>query len=181
MTSLQRRKRLQSRTPLRAGKPLKRGKGLRSLSVLKTVTGLKRSRPKHVAPKDTGFPQSVKLAVRIRAGNGDPDEARCEACGRWLGRRGGNVHHRINRQMGGSKYRNTVQNAGLLCGTPLTLCHGDATAMDRDMLGAGWVLDSGQDPAQEPVMLFDASGGGRIAWLAADGTYADEAPKGAAA
>lgn len=148
---------------------------------LRTVTPLKQSRPKLARPKDTGFSPAVKLAVRTRAGGGDPGEACCEACAIWLGLRGGQVHHRQNRQMGGSRLRNGIQNAGLLCGTPddFTTCHGRATRLDDHMRGAGWVLETGQDPAAESVMLHDASGGGLTVWLAADGTYAYEAPAGA--
>jgi hypothetical protein len=133
-------------------------------------------------PRDTGFSPAVKLAVRTRAGGGDPEEAACEACARFLGRHGGQVHHRQNRQMGGSRRRNTVQNAGLLCGTPddFRTCHGKATRGDAHMKGAGWVLDSGQNPALEPVMLHGADGG-ITAWLTEDGEYSFEPPEAGAA
>ena len=171
--------------PLRSISPLKRSTGIRSLSALKTVTTLRRKAPKQARPKDTGFTQAVKLAVRTRAGDGDPEMASCEACGRFLGSYGGQVHHRQTRQSGGSKLRNGICNAGLLCGTPddFATCHGKATRGDLHMKGAGWLLVSGQNPATEPVMLFGSSGGGVgvTVWLAADGTYALEAPKGAAA
>jgi hypothetical protein len=131
-------------------------------------------RPK---PRRTGFSAAVKLGTRKRAGGGDPDEACCEPCGRWLGRYGGQVHHRQNRQMGGSKLRNGIQNAGLLCGTPASLCHGDATLGTEAMKDTGWVLRSGTDPASTAVTLHD----GRRVLLGADGQYKTAPAEGVAA
>lgn len=122
---------------------------------------------------ETGFPPAVKLMIRVRAGLGNPEDARCEACGIWVGAKGGQCHHRQNRGMGGSRLRNTVSNGGLLCGTPpdLATCHGKATALKAHMIAAGWVLKSGQDPLLVPVMLFSLDGGISPVWLAPDGSY----------
>jgi hypothetical protein len=176
-----RRTPMPSRTvPLRSGKPLKRGKPLRSVSVLKTVTGLRRSRPKRTAPKDTGFSAAVKLAVRTRAGNGDPDHARCEATGVWLGPDGGEIQHRVARLSGGRGRKapwwfHTAANAALLSHA----AHRLAEARDEHMHAAGFWLTSTQDAATEPVMLHDASdGGGLTVWLGADGEYLTQAPSG---
>lgn len=134
-----------------------------------------RSRP------ETGFSRSVKLAIRKRAGNGDPDQAACEACGCWLGRYGGQVHHRQNRGMGGSKLRNGVQNAALLCGTPddLGTCHGKATCapISAGFYEMGFCLKDGQDPAAESLMLHGRDGGITV-WLAGDGSYSLSSPGG---
>jgi hypothetical protein len=176
---------LTRRTPLKARASLRRKTQLRTRAagMFGPGSSLKRTPPRHAKRKDTGFSPAVKLAVRTRAGHGDADCASCETCGRHLGRCGGQVHHRLNRQMGGSKLRDGIQNAGLLCGTPddYSTCHGKATRLDAHLKAAGWVLDSSQDPALESVMLHDASGGGMTVWLASDGTYALTMPRRGAA
>lgn len=126
----------------------------------------------------TGFPPAVRLLIRTRAGNGDPDQARCECCGRWLGRTGGQCHHRLGRQAGGSRLRNKPSNGLLACGTPFTGCHGEATAFRPHTKAKGFVLNSGQDPALVPVRLH---GGARRVWLDDEGGYLLAAPQGVAA
>ncbi len=123
---------------------------------------------------ETGFPRPVKTAVRKRAGGGDTGEARCENCGIWLGRYGGQVQHRDARGMGGSRRGNTADNGGLLCGDPLdrSTCHGRAEARDAGMNERGWWLRNGQDPARTPVTLWD----GREVRLTGDGGYSDTPP-----
>lgn len=128
----------------------------------------------------TGFSAAVKLACRTRAGGGSAEDALCEACGRWLGRHGGQVHHRINRQMGGSRFRNTIVHAALLCGDPFTGCHGAATRLSGRMKAMGFVLLSTQDPAAEPVMLHGEQGGATV-WLTKDGRYSAARPGDVAA
>lgn len=134
---------------------------------------------------NTGFSAAVKLKVRQRAGNGLAEDARCEACGIWLGRYGGQVHHRDNRGMGGSKdpVINSIVNAALLCGNPVDLstCHGKCTASDRRMNAEGWWLKEGQDPAQTSVLLHSPGGSGLEVWLTADGYYGYVPPDGGAA
>ena len=131
------------------------------------------------APRDTGFTYAQRMKVRARAGNDNIEDACCECCGRWLGRYGGQVHHRCNRQAGGSRLRNRLSNAVLACGTPLTLCHGKCTALDEQMRAEGFVLDSGQDPLAEPIMLHGEQGGVTV-WLDDDGKYLRERPEVAA-
>ena len=129
--------------------------------------------------RETGFSRSVKLAVRKRAGNGDIEQAACECCGVWLGRYGGQVHHRLNRGMGGSKLRNGIQNAALLCGTPddLDTCHGKATRapVSSRMYAMGFCLKDGQDPTAEPLMLHGEQGGVLVR-LTPDGAYEPARP-----
>ena len=130
-------------------------------------------------PRATGFPARVKLAVRTRAGMGDPDDAVCEACGLWLGRRGGQVHHIIDRGMGGCTLAviNGPANAALLCGDPFSGCHGLATKFDAGIGAKGFWLSHSADPRLEPMTLH----GGVKAWRSEDGRYLFEPPEGRAA
>lgn len=118
-----------------------------------------------------GFPARVKLAVRARAGSGDPDAAACEACGAHLGRHGGQVHHLAGRGMGGSKAAviNGPANAALLCGDPLRGCHGLATALEAGIGARGFWLSRGADPLREPMTLHT---GARV-YRSPDGRYLD--------
>jgi hypothetical protein len=148
-----------------------------------------RSRARQPRRRDTGFPPQVKLLARTRAGGGDIDQAACEACGRWLGRYGGQIQHRLARGAGGSKdpVVNGIANAALLCGTPLDkrTCHGKAESRDPEMEAKGWWIESGNgpehDPRHVPVMLQSAAGSGVTVWLGEDGKYLTEAPKELAA
>ncbi len=154
-------------------KPMARGKGLAPGKPLARTAGLARkpaaTPPARAAQRtETGFPPAMRLLIRTRAGNGDPDNAICECCGRWLGRYGGQCHHRLARQSGGSRRRNRLSNGLLACGTPFTLCHGEATAFRQHMKDKGFVLNSGQDPALVPVRLY---GGTRRVWLGDGGGY----------
>ena len=124
----------------------------------------------------TGFSPRVRLLVRTRAGNGDAHDACCENCGTWLGLHRGQIQHRDARGMGGTSdpAKNSVVNAGLLCGTSLDKksCHGAAEDRGSDMNTRGWWLKNGQDPALTPVILF----GGCVVWLTPEGGYSDEPP-----
>jgi hypothetical protein len=123
----------------------------------------------------TGFPARVKLAVRIRAGMGDQRDAVCEACGRWLGKDGGQVHHIIDRGMGGctNVIINSAANAALLCGDPFTGCHGLATAFDTGIGAKGFWLSHSADPRLEPMTLHT----GAVVWRSEDGRYLFEPPE----
>jgi hypothetical protein len=136
----------------------------------------------------TGFSRSVKLKVRTRAGNGDPDNAKCECCGIWLGRRHGQVQHRVGRGAGGctDAVINGLANAALLCGTPHSGCHGKATAFDRDLAAEAkgfWIkrgTTAEHDPRCVPIMLASGRGSGVRVWLSEDGGYLFKAPEAAA-
>jgi hypothetical protein len=135
------------------------------------------------APRpETGFPRSVKLAARRRAGGGNIEEARCEAGGEWLGRLGGEVQHRYARGMGGcrSAVVNGISNAALLCWHH----HRLAEARDEGMREQGFWIRSGKgpehDPRYVPVMRMLASGERETVYLTESGEYSSEAPRMAA-
>jgi hypothetical protein len=160
-----------------------RSGGLRRTTRLARGTGLPRSRTTRKPQRDTGFSQKVKLAVRTRAGNADPEKAQCEACGIWLGRYGGQVQHVVARGMGGTSnpVLSTAANAALLCGTPQSGDHGLAESRDPEMGARGFWLPQGSDPRLEPMMLHSAHGSGVLVWRGVDGSYLFEAPEVSAA
>ena len=192
---------LSRNTPLTARTPLRTHTGLQAsapwsrsvplLTTAKSAATARRGLTSWVPPQPagvdparraaartrTGFSRKVKLKVRTRAGNGDPDLAMCEACGLWLGRRHGQVQHRAARGAGGCKDEviNGPANAALLCGTPHTGCHGRATAFEEGMgpNGKGFWLKHGTTPDYDPrnaaIMLASPHGSGMRVWLAADG------------
>jgi hypothetical protein len=127
----------------------------------------------------TGFPLRVKLLVRARAGFGETGDAMCEACGRHLGRLGGQVHHVAGRGMGGCTLAviNGPANAALLCGTPLTGCHGLATAFDAGIGRRGFWLKHAADPRLHKMVLHS----GVDAWRTEDGRYRYTDPRREAA
>ncbi|MFB4265387.1 hypothetical protein ACBJ32_17170 [Nonomuraea sp. GTA35] len=129
--------------------------------------------------KKTGNPPKRKSSDQAKTNTGlraFKAEARrrdgdcCVKCGVILNG-SGNVHHRRNRGQGGSRKANVISNMITLCGTPLSLCHGEVTLEpDKcDAFGNGWRLSTNgtTDPATEPV---------NVAWLGwalplADGTW----------
>ena len=168
--------------------PLERGPGPRRITPLARTrnaprkdraTGTASGKPK--PPPE--FTAKVRRLVRTRAGCGDIFAAECEGCGRHLGEKGGQVHHRAGRGSGGCRLAviQSCANALLLCGTPLDWCHGMATRFDRHMRddATGFWVRHGTtpefDPRQVPVMLHahGAGRGGTVLWLAEDGIGAD--------
>ena len=121
----------------------------------------------------------MKLQVRTRAGGGDPDEARCECCGCFLGRYGGQVQHLVARGMGGTSnpVLKTAANAALLCGTAQSGDHGLAESRDREMGAKGFWLPQGTDPRAVPMMLASEHGSGVSVWRSEDGHYLFEEPE----
>jgi hypothetical protein len=132
-------------------------------------------------PRATGFSARVKLLVRTRAGSGDPEDAACEACGKHLGRLGGQVHHLIDRGMGGCTLAviNGCANAALLCGIPQDkkTCHGLATAFDLEIGERGFWLKHEDDPRLKAMTLHS----GARARRTEDGQYLFEGPEAGAA
>lgn len=154
-----------ARTPLPArAEPMKRTDLRRSTPIARTVTVTAARRPR----RDTGFSLAVKLLIRTRAGNGDPDQARCEATGAWLGRHGGEFQHIRARGMGGSRQRNNVGNGVLLSPE----AHRLAESRDPGMHAMGFWLFSHESP--QPVMLHGLQGGVLVG-LDDEGHYLDAA------
>jgi hypothetical protein len=137
------------------------------------------SQPRKPA-RDTGFPPRAKLLIRTRAGNGDPGNACCEACGTWCGEHGGQIQHIYARGKGGTTdpLYSSAANGALICGTPSSGCHGLCENRDPHMNEAGfWRERNGKEkPGDYPVMLHSQHGSGMTVWLLPDGTYGYEAP-----
>lgn len=173
---------LSRRTPLRATAALARKTGLRAVTPLKAKSAPRKPR------RDTGFSPATKLLIRARAGNGNPEEALCEACGIHLGRQGGQIQHIYARQAGGTKVwlYQSAANAALLCGTRYTGCHGvcenRAHPDNRHMQEMGfWRKRNGTEkPGDYPVMLHGKGGCGVQVYLTPAGTYSLRAPEEAA-
>jgi hypothetical protein len=153
--------------------------------------GVARSAPVLQGPRRmTGFPARVKLAVRTRAGLGDPDDGCCEACGKWCGRLPdgtflGQIQHRHARKAGGSRdpITNGIANAGLLCGTPddPRTCHGKCEKRDELMKARGWWIETGNGPEHDPRYVQVVLHSSEVPlWLGVDGRYLFEAPEVAA-
>lgn len=108
----------------------------------------------------TGFSKKTRDVVYERAGEC------CEVCGRHA--RGGSLHHRRPRGMGGTKdpASNAASNAVLLCGSGTTGCHGDVERYRLTSLADGLLLSQRQDPATTPVQLRYG-----LVLLHDDGTY----------
>ena len=119
----------------------------------------------------TGFSPRVRKLVRTRAGSGDLFVATCEACGIFLGERGGQVQHRVSRGRGGCKdpVINGLANAALLCGTSYTGCHGDCEARHtpeaKKMEARGFVIRHGKGPEFDPRYVPLTLLGGVEVWL----------------
>ena len=175
--SLTRRIPLAARTPLRARTKPMPWKQRSPQSPVLPETG--RTERKTAARTGTGFSRPVKLQVRTRAGNGNPDMALCEACGLWLGRRHGECQHLVARGMGGTSnpLLSTTANAALLCRD----CHRIAESRDREMGARGFWLPQGTDPRTVPMMLASEHGSGLLVWRSEDGRYLTEAPQEVAA
>lgn len=100
---------------------------------------------------------------------------RCELCGGTLtGVDGWSKHHRRPRGMGGTRVEwiNDVTNLLLLCGSGTTGCHGRVESHRADAYIAGWLLRTGEHPAEVPVLIH-ARG---AVYLTPDGGYQEGAP-----
>ncbi|KAB8186950.1 hypothetical protein FH608_046530 [Nonomuraea phyllanthi] len=148
---------------------LKQGKPLQRKTEMPRGAGLKRE-ANPPAKKSSGQAKTNRGLDPLKAQARRRDGDRCVKCGVHL-YGGGNVHHRRNRGLGGSSKANVISNLITLCGTPLTLCHGEVTLKPEkcDAFGNGWRLSTNgtSNPATEPVL---------VEWLGwalplADGTW----------
>lgn len=109
--------------------------------------------------------EAVKLVVRER------DSRTCLNCGHL----GTDVHHRVRRGMGGTAdpvIAFGLANLVLLCRE----CHALAHKTDKpEMADKGYRLETRQEPADEPLILFSENGTAEV-WLTADGGYVTAAP-----
>jgi 5-methylcytosine-specific restriction protein A len=144
---------LKRKTPLKSGGSLKRGEYRRtptrktrketeqaSDARLTAVVPKPRDRPKR---RNTGVPLAVRKEVKARAG------MRCERCGKNLPR-GGHIHHRRAKGMGGSRMpdTHTLPNLAFLCRE----CHQETHLYVTKAHIGGWIVWSWEDPAQIPVV-----------------------------
>jgi hypothetical protein len=158
-----RKKRLENKTPLARKTPLKAGKAIPPGKELKQTGNPPKRKTSDHAKQNKGL-KELKAEARLRDGDC------CVKCGVVLNG-SGNVHHRRNRGQGGSRRANVISNLITLCGTPLTLCHGEVTLYPGkcEAFGNGWRLSTNgtADPATEKV---------NVAWIGwayplADGTW----------
>lgn len=113
--------------------------------------------------RKTGPTDAIRVEVWERAGG------YCERCGRAIEGQQVSVHHRRPRRMGGTTdpVVNTVANLAVLCGSGTTGCHGEIESHRNEAYADGWLLHSGQNPAEVPVRLR----GGPLVMLTLDGGY----------
>lgn len=152
-----------TRKPMDRGAGLERGTGLTQGGTLARSAPAQRPRKPRVAPE-------VRDAVLVRSGGRCEVAATadCVARGRSLESPVGmSQHHRRPGRMGGSKAAGTNEAANLLaiCGSGTTGCHGAIESNRTEALAFGWLLHAGQDPAVQPVRLWD----GRRVLLTATG------------
>lgn len=129
--------------------------------------------------RDTGPTRKTRMLVLER------DEYACVACGRSIAGGFYSIQHRQARGMGGTSDRavNSPVNLVVLCGSATTpgSCHLACEKRDEEMHARGYWLQSGEDPALVPVMVFSEHGSGLMAWLTHDGGYVFEQPEAGAA
>jgi 5-methylcytosine-specific restriction enzyme A len=92
--------------------------------------------------KNTGPTRAVLELVLARA------DLRCERCA-WLLHAGGQTHHRVPRQMGGSRaeWINRPPNLVRLCAP----CHQWVESYRASAMEAGWLVLRRVDPATVPI------------------------------
>ena len=97
--------------------------------------------------KDTGPSDKLRALVEAR------DKA-CVRCGAVVPRDEDSIHHRIPRGRGGE---NTAENLLLLCGSGVTGCHGYIEAHRTEAYNHGYLVRTGYDPLDVPVLLLGAT------------------------
>ncbi|MFF0864216.1 HNH endonuclease [Nonomuraea sp. NPDC003560] len=95
------------------------------------------------AESDTGPSPKLRSLVEAR------DQV-CVRCGLQVPRDEDSIHHRIPRGRGGE---NTAENLLLLCGSGTTGCHGWVESHRAEAYNAGYLVHTGIDPLDVPVLL----------------------------
>ena len=94
-----------------------------------------------------------RISPRVRRLVMDRDEEQCAHCGTNVGL---TLQHRINRQAGGSKLRDTASNLLTLCWESNTRLEADSAFADLGRL-MGWKLRNWEDPEEVPVRYADGN------------------------
>lgn len=96
----------------------------------------------------SNVPKKLRDAVYVR------DEWCCQRCGLNVRNRDRSLQHRDPRGMGGSKFKHTMANLVLLCGTATIGCHGVVESFRTAATTEGWLVPNGADPEEWPVLRF---------------------------
>src|SRR5690606_35241972 len=112
----------------------------------------------------TGPDMWTRMTVYARAGY------RCERCGQ----RGGQIHHRRPRAMGGSCREDTNSPANLLAAC--ADCPTWAESYRAEARNEGWLVPQTGNPAEYAVLVHRS----RWVYLTHDGRYSDDPPGGEA-
>jgi hypothetical protein len=78
-------------------------------------------------------------------------------CGRSIVDVESSIHHRINKGVGGSAFRDRASLLVRLCGSGTTRCHGWVTEHPKAAGRLGWLLpklNEDIDPEQEPIQTY---------------------------
>src|SRR5215207_9270908 len=87
----------------------------------------------------------------------------CQRCGRNIVDFPSSLHHRIPRQMGGSKSSagsavvDRVAGLVRICGTGTTGCHGTVESYRAEAYETGWLVHRNEDPSSIPLMRLDGT------------------------
>lgn len=131
------------------------------------MTPLRRTAMRRKVAAGSGIPAEVRRAVRLR------DAGKCRRCGRWLANIPASIQHRLPRGRGGNA---RMSNLVLLCGSATTpgSCHEWAESQRAQAYAAGWLVRTGYDTADIPMVTTD----GALLWLDdAGGVIVEEADR----
>lgn len=104
----------------------------------------------------------------------DRDLQSCVRCGIPVSGKDYTIHSRVQ----GAKGASSLPGWILMCGGPVTGCHGWTHAHPADALVFGWMLKTGDDPLLVPVAYGRRGGGFSEYWLTADGGRETDPPPG---
>jgi hypothetical protein len=151
---------------VKRSKRLTRTTGLPRTGRLSRATELSRTARKRKPARNTGPSRKVRALVLER------DGFACVGCNKGILGRPYSLQHRNARGMGGTSRpdANSPVNLVVLCGSATSPggCHLLAEQRDPVMHERGLWLNSWEDPALVPVMVFSPRGRVPV-WLTADG------------